>query len=319
MKAADDTGADFKKNGGITLIHNTSNVKTHLLLTLAALFWGLTPSFIKLSLLELDPYIFSTFRLFLALATSLVLLLIFGSWRRVEKRDWILFSVIGLFGFFVFQLFFPFGVKYTSASISALIMATLPVNVILINLISRTESVKIRTITGIILSIGGITAIVLGTRGGVSLEGTHTRGVVLLIAAELGFAVYTVKSKSLISKYPFYQVMFIVLLFSFIPFLLIAGKDLSVLIQSDSFSNISGTAWIGVIFTGIFGSCIANIFWYQGIHHLGSTRTSVYANLPPVFGIIIGYLFLKETLTVLQIIGGLIIMSGVILVSRRDP
>ena len=92
----------------------------------------------------------------------------------------------------------------------------------------------------------------------------------------------------------------------------------SLLLQSDAIHNISFSVWIGVFFTGIFGLCIANIFWYQGIHYLGSTKTSVYANLPPVFGIIISYLFLKETLTVLQILGGLVIMLGVILVSRKD-
>ncbi len=300
------------------MTRGTSNIKIHIMLLLAAVFWGLTPSFIKLSLLELDPYVFSIFRLFLALITSLVLLLFFSKWERVEKGDWISFVVIGLFGFFIFQVCFPLGVKYTSASISALIMATLPVNVILINLISRNEDVKIRTVGGIILSIAGIAAIIWGTQGGLSLEGTYTRGVVLLIAAELGFAVYTVYSRSLIAKYPFYQVMFIVLVFSFIPFLLIGGRDLLVLFQSDSISKISFTAWFGVGFTGIFGSYIANIFWYQGIHHLGSTRTSVYANLPPVFGIVISYLFLKETLTILQFIGGLVIMAGVILVNRRN-
>jgi len=294
------------------------NIKTYSLLILATIFWGVTPSLMKLSLQELDPFVFSLFRLFLALITSLFLLLFFSKWKKVEKRDWILFTVIGLFGFFVFQISFPVGVKYTSASISALIMATLPVNVILINLITRNEHVKIRTMLGIILSIAGIIVIIAGTKDGISLEGTYIRGVFLLITAELGFAVYTINSKSLIAKYSFYQVMFIVILFSFIPFILISGKDMYLLLQSDVIYSISFSVWIGVFFTGIFGLCIANIFWYQGIYYLGSTKTSVYANLPPVFGIIISYLFLKETLTFLQILGGLVIMLGVILVSRKD-
>ena len=262
----------------------------------------------------MGAFTFSTLRLFAALLVSGLLLMASGTWKRVEKKDWVLFIIIGLFGFFIFQICFPVGVKYTSASISALIMATLPVNVVLINLISKSETITLRTITGIILSIAGITVIILGTNGGISLEGTYTKGVILLIAAEIGFAVYTVKSKSLINRYSLYQVMFIVILFSFIPFLIISAKQ----ILTFPLHSISPITWTGILFTGILGSCIGNIFWYRGIHQLGSTKTSIYANLPPIFGIIVSFLILNETLTILQIVGGIVIMAGVILVNRKN-
>ncbi|MCK5152852.1 MAG: EamA family transporter [Spirochaetales bacterium] len=292
----------------------SNNIKTHLLLVLATIFWGVTPAFMKVSLLEMNAFTFSTLRLFTALIVSGLLLVFSRSWKKVEKKDWLLFVVIGLFGFFIFQISFPVGVKYTSASISSLIMATLPVNVVLINLLLRSEKISLRTITGIILSIAGITVIILGTKGGISLEGTYTIGVILLIISEVGFAVYTVKSKSLISKYSLYQVMFLVILFSFVPFVFISAKN----IISTPFYSVSGIAWTGLIFTGIFGTCIANILWYGGIRHLGSTKTSIYANLPPVFGIIVSFIFLNETLTLLQIAGGFVIMAGVILVNRKN-
>lgn len=290
-----------------------NKLNTHFLLFLAVLFWGLTPSFMKLSLLEIEILPFSVLRLFVAFLTSGLLLIILGNWKRIEKKDWIHFIIIGFFGFFVFQFCFPFGVKKTSASIASLIMATLPINVIIINLLSRSEKVNLKTGIGISLSIAGITAIVMGTNGGISLEGTYASGVILLIAAEMGFAVYTIKAKALISRYSLYQVMFIVILFSFLPFLIISAKHFSFL----KLSTISPFAWSGVVFTGIMGTCIGNIFWYRGIQDLGSTKTSIYANLPPIFGISASFVFLNETLTLLQILGGLVIMSGVILVNRK--
>lgn len=293
--------------------NSSNNLTTHLLLILATVFWGVTPSFMKVSLMEMDAFTFSTLRLFTALVVSGLLLVFSGTWKKVEKKDWLQFVIIGLFGFFVFQISFPVGVKYTSASISALIMATLPVNVVLINLILKSEKISFRTITGIILSIAGITVIILGTKGGISLEGTYTVGVILLILSEVGFAVYTIKSKFLISKYSLYQVMFLVILFSFVPFLFLSAKN----IINTSYYSISGIAWTGLIFTGIFGTCIANILWYRGIKQLGSTKTSIYANLPPVFGIIVSFIFLNETLTLLQVAGGIVIMAGVILVNKK--
>ena len=292
----------------------SSNLKIHLLLVLATLFWGVTPAFMKISLQEIDVFIFSTLRLFIALLTSGLLLIISGTWKKVEKRDWIQFVIIGLFGFFIFQFCFPIGVKHSSASISALIMASLPVNVILINLLSRTESITLRTVIGISFSIAGIVVIIMGTSGGISLEGTYIGGVLLLIVAEMGFAVYTVKSKSLITRYSLYQVMFIVILFSFVPFLFLSANQLF----SFSASGVSSIAWTGVFFTGIFGTCIGNILWYQGVRKMGSVKTSIYANLPPVFGVIVSFIFLGETLALVQILGGFVIIAGVILVSRKN-
>ncbi len=291
----------------------SGSLKTHLLLVLATFFWGISPAFMKVSLQEMGAFSFNAWRLLIALFTSGLLLLISGTWRRVDKKDWKAFIIIGLFGFFIFQLCFPTGVKYTSVSISAIIMATLPVSVMLINLLSKSESVTFRTITGIVFSIAGIIVIVAGTNSGISLKGTYTKGVILLIVAEMGYAVYTVKSKSLVNRYSLYQIMFIVILFSFIPFVIITGKQM----LTFPVHSISPIAWTGIVFTGIFGLCIGNIFWYRGIQHLGSTKTSIYANLPPVFGILSGYIFLDETLTALQIVGGMIIMAGVILVNRK--
>ncbi len=290
-----------------------NKLNIHFLLILAVFFWGLTPSFMKLSLSEIAVFPFNVLRLFTAMLTSGVFLLILGKWRRVERKDWINFIIIGLFGFFVFQFCFPFGVKKTSASIASLIMATLPINVIIINLLSKSEKINLKSVIGILLSIIGISIIVIGTSGGISLEGTQTSGVILLIAAEMGFALYTVKAKELIHKYSLYQVMFIVIMFSFIPFLILSANQIS----SVKLSDISALAWLGVAFTGILGTCIGNILWYKGIQNLGSTKTSIYANLPPVFGISAGFLFLNEILSILQIFGGLVIMAGVILANRK--
>lgn len=294
-------------------MHDRSVIKTHLLLILATFFWGITPVFIKLSLREIGIFPFSTLRLLAALLTSGLLLIVSHSWKKVEKKDWKIFIITGLFGFFIFQLCFPPGVRNTSVSIAAIIMATLPINVVLINLLSKSETITLRIISGIMLSIAGAIVIIAGTNRGISLEGTYTKGVLLLIAGEMAYALYTVKSKPLVARYSLYQIMTLVILFSFIPFSIISFKQILIL----PIHSISPLTWIGIFFTGIFGLCLGNIFWYRGIKHLGSTKTSIYANLPPVFGILSGFLFLKESLSLLQIAGGIIITAGVVLVNKK--
>ena len=66
--------------------------------------------------------------------------------------------------------------------------------------------------------------------------------------------------------------MFIVIMFSFIPFLILSANQIS----SVKLSDISALTWLGVAFTGILGTCIGNILWYIGIQNLFERPLSAY-------------------------------------------
>jgi drug/metabolite transporter (DMT)-like permease len=50
---------------------------------------------------------------------------------------------------------------------------------------------------------------------------------------------------------------------------------------------------------------------------LGPARTAVYANLTPVFGVVLGYLILSEPIDISMIVGGIIVIAGVSLANRN--
>lgn len=291
-----------------------STVKTHLLLILATFFWGTSPLFMKIALREVPFRAFNTMRLFSALGTAAIMLVANrNSWRRVKKEDWKIFIIAGFFGFFIFQIGYPIGLNLTSVSVAAIIMATLPVSVMLINLFTGTEKPSGKILSGIILSVSGAVIIALGSGSGTSSRGLYGAGVILVLAAEIAYAVYTVQTKHIVGKYTLFQIIFIIVSLSFIPFLIFSAHQIAAL----PFKEVSLLTWIGIAYSGIFGICIGNMLWYKGIDHLGSTKTSLYANLPPVFGILSGFIFLKEYLTFMQVAGGIIISAGVILVNRK--
>ncbi len=292
-----------------------SVVKTHLLLILATFFWGTSPLFMKISLKEIPYLPFNTFRLLSALVVSLLMLFLKkNSWKRVKRKDWKTFILAGFFGFFIFQIGYPLGLSFAPVSIAAIIMATLPVSVMLINLFTGSEHPTSKIILGITLSVIGAGIIALGANSSVSSKELYGAGVLLIFAAETAYALYTVQTKYVVREYSLFQIIFIIVLISFIPFILFSTKQITAL----SFSSVSLLSWTGVIYSGVFGICIGNMLWFRGIDHLGSTKTSLYANLPPVFGILSGFIFLKESLTLIQIAGGVIIAAGVVLVNRKS-
>ena len=291
----------------------STNLKTHLLLILATFFWGINPILMKIALAEIDIIPFSVLRLFAGFLTALIIMLLSRNREKIELRDRILILVIGIFGFFIFQLNYTVGVNYTSASISAIILATLPVFVLIINFFTRMEKLSVRLIMGVALSFLGVFIISAGSSRGFSIEGTYTVGVVLLVIGEAAYAYYMVKSKILINKYTIGQVLFNIITISFVLFIIIYIPRFSI----SDFTGVSIKVWLGIVFSGVFSMAIANVMWYYGIRRLGTSRTAIYGNLPPVFGITAGFIFLGETLALLQVVGAVVIGIGIILVNRK--
>ena len=57
----------------------------------------------------------------------------------------------------------------------------------------------------------------------------------------------------------------------------------------------------------------AYVVWYTGVQQLGATRTAAYSNLTPMAAIAIGWLWMGEPITPVQIVGAAAILGGVFL------
>ena len=64
---------------------------------------------------------------------------------------------------------------------------------------------------------------------------------------------------------------------------------------------------------------VTNLLWFNSIERVGPSRASLYANLQPFLGAIFALLILSESMTMLQIAGGLLIAAGIVLSRGRRP
>ncbi|ADK79258.1 DMT family transporter [Sediminispirochaeta smaragdinae] len=285
---------------------------THLMLIAAAFIWGINPMIMKIGLATIDPLRYNTLRLLLAFLVSLIFVLLGRRWKPVAKEDRKRFIAVGLGGFFIFQGGYTFGVHDTAASISAIILALLPVFVAVISIVTRQEKITVKKALGIALSVLGVLAITAGGEA-VSVKGTYLRGVLLLVIAEFAYAVYTVYVRPLTKRYSIEQIVCIVIFIVLLPFLLIS---LPVFLRSGLFfPTLAESFSIG--YAGTFGILIGNVLWSHGVKRIGSTGTSMYSNLSPIFGVIAGFLVLAERLAPLQIAGGAAVLLGVWVVNRK--
>jgi drug/metabolite transporter (DMT)-like permease len=75
--------------------------------------------------------------------------------------------------------------------------------------------------------------------------------------------------------------------------------------------------WISVFFLGAFGTVLAFIWYHQGIQTVGPSRTAIFTNLVPAFGVLFSAVLLDEPILISMVVGGLIAVLGVSLVNKK--
>lgn len=284
------------------------------LLLLTILFWSVNFSLVKFALAELSPLAFNGLRMTLAAGLMLTLVPTLGYSLRFQRRHLGHLIILGLLGNTFYQLGFIFGINRTSADNTALILATVPAWVALIGTVTGREKVTPGGWLGVALSLVGIGLIVLGGSHQIQLHfgGSTLLGDALILGATLCWSFYTLLSRPILREYPAVAVTSFTTAVGVIPLILMSIPSLAQL----EWQTISLTAWGSLIFSGVFSITLAYFFWNYGVSRLGSTRTSLYSNLTPALALVTAWLLLGETLTLIQLGGGLLALAGVALARR---
>ena len=275
------------------------------------LFWGM--SFVWTSeLLRFYPPVTIIFiRLLISSAFLFLLMLLSGRLERIDHSDiWMLLGS-AVFNPFLYFLGENFGVKFTSATVSSVIIATIPVFSPMLGWLIFREKISRLNIFGIIVSFTGV-AIMLASRDlSFSAEG---KGVLALFGAVLSALIFSVFLKRLTLKYsPLTLVAWQNILgaLMFLPLFIVFEHQQSVLVIPDT-SIISS-----FLFLSIFASSLAFVFFAKTVKEIGMSKANIYSNLIPVFTALFSYLVLSEPFTSHKITGIILVICGVYLSERN--
>ena len=86
--------------------------------------------------------------------------------------------------------------------------------------------------------------------------------------------------------------------------------------ESHQLHHLTGMDYLIFIYLGIFNSVLAYLAWNSALAKIGPVKTGVIFYLQPVFSITAGYLILGTSILPVQVLGGLIVLSGILLVNH---
>lgn len=271
-------------------------------LAVVVLAWAASLSIVKYGVGLGDPYAFNLARL---VPASLVLLLAVSripALRKFEWRDARHVLVLGVAGHVVFQVGFIHGTDASSATSSALILGLTPVAIAVLAWLTRVEPFCQHTALGLVLTMAGI-AFVSGAEPSLS---AHV-GNLLLFAAMIGWAVYTVRGAALVRKYGALRVTAWSSAVASV-LLLLPGPFLLTL---EDFRGAPAEWWYAALVSGLAAIALGNMLWVYAAGRVGPTLTGVYSNVLPIPSVLISWLWLGEPLQAAKIIGAILIIGGI--------
>jgi drug/metabolite transporter (DMT)-like permease len=287
-------------------------VPADLLLLLIVLLWAFNFTAIRYAVSHgFQPLTYASVRWTIAaLAYAAVTWRLEGS-LRVSRRDLGLLALLAACGLWINQTALTYAVKLASASTVALLFGTLPAFIALFSRIAGVQRLRPREWAGIGVSFAGVALIAVGGSGKVS---THAGGVALAVLTAATFAAYSVGVVPLMRRYSPYRVS---ALTAFAGALLLAPTSAWQLARQDW--DIGALAWGALLYGALAAVGLGNLLWFKVIGRVGPGRAGVYLNLQPFLGAVFALLVLSESLKPLQIAGGAVVGTGIVLARTRPP
>jgi len=256
------------------------------------------------------PLAYSSVRYACAAALFAVITFAWEGSLRIGRRELPLI-VLCTAVLFANQLGFVYALKFTTATTVALLFGTLPIFTALVALLTRVEHLSLRFWLAAGLSFAGVALVAIGSGGSLSAD---LKGDALALLASSTWAAYSVAIAPLMRRYSPFRLSAVLLLAATVPLAAAGSRQLA-----DQSFDFGALVWVGFAFAVIGPLVTTNLLWFTAIDRVGPSRASLFANLQPFLAAIVALLLLHESITAVQVAGGVAIAGGIVLASRRGP
>lgn len=284
----------------------------YLLSVLAIVLWGM--SYIwsdRLIALGVPISYFVPLRIFVAGIILLLFNILTKEFRLIARKDIWKFMLLSLFEPLIYFFCETYGIKETgSPTISAMIIASVPIFSVGAGFLFFKERISVINALGIAVTLGGICLVLLKQGGEEGVPRNFILGVVLLMIAVFSEVGHASLTKLLADGYkPQVIVMYQFLIGTvyFLPFFLTRG------IENFDARLVSWEVLEPILCLAVLCSSLAFSLWAMAIKKLGVGKSSVFLAMMCVATALVAEVIGREHLSLLQWLGVLIAVLGIVL------
>jgi drug/metabolite transporter (DMT)-like permease len=270
---------------------------------LLAVIWGLSIPLTKLGLETLPPMTLTALRF----ATALPVLFALSLCQRLPLRAVPRVALLGIIGISVGQVAQTFGIEGTSASVGAILSATIPVFVVAFAALRLRQTVTPRQLLGLLAAFAGIALVAIAPGGETApVQQSTVGGIVWMLLSSVAIAFYYVWSAELTRDYGTPAVAAWSTLFGFLALL-----PWTVTETLSGPLNLTVQGFAVAAYLGVFVTAAGLFLWLYLLRTVPAVVATSVQYLHPVIGIVVGAAIFGDTLGmafaagVVPILGGL--------------
>ena len=232
--------------------------------------------------------------------------------RRIPRRDrWFMVAAAVANTALNLSVFIAFG--RISIALALLVFYLYPALVAMISVIWLGETLDRLRWSALAVSFAGLLLVLLGSAGGIGeVDGL---GVLLAFFGALAQVFYVLAARHGFAHVPGPQAAALTMSGAMTLYLVIAAVTGSAAALAAPLASID--AFWPVLVAGVIGAGVPTVAYITGIRMLGPSRAAILAMLEPVIGVLLAAWLLAEQPTIVQLVGGALIIVAAILLQLR--
>ena len=297
------------------------NTFDYILLFVLALIWSSAFFNIKIATYSYGPVMITFLRIIFGAIPVVALCLYKKIKIEAFSKDWYWFAAIGMINLVIPFFLIAYGIQKIQSNLAAILMATTPLSAtVLAHFFTINEKINFIKILGVLVGFSGI--VFLFSDNILINENNFISAVLILVGSTfyviggvLTLKVSNKENENVTSSILIWATIFI------LPISLILSyfnPSEALMFKQDLHLSHRLDSTLSVIYLGTIPTGIAWLIRFKILKNNGLVFQAQVAYLIPIFGIILGYIFLNELITSKVLIALIAIILGIYLVKRSS-
>ncbi len=231
-----------------------------------------------------------------------------GNESAMEPRDWFTIIALGVMGYYLASYFDFLGLQYLSAGMERVILFTYPTLVLILQRI--VFGTRIRALQWAATGLCYLGILVAFSGSDLSGGTNFLRGAALVFISGLLYSTYVIGSGRLAPRLGNVRFTSLALVTA------ATAVIFHVSISDEPILHLPMTVYFYAVIMAVFCTVIPSYLMTEGVKRLGAGDAAIVGAVGPLATVVLEYYFLGEVMTVLQALGGMCIIAGVVIIGR---
>lgn len=287
-----------------------SNWSAYVSIMIAMTIWSCSFLFTQEALLSFNPITVVTMRIVLATALLGLYGWVAGKLQMPRREDVWLFFVGGAFQPFCYFMCETYGLSMTGATMTSVVMATIPLFAPLVAWVLLRERVTWWNMIGIVVSMVGVMMLVVDKNE----IAVSPKGLVILMGAVMSAAMYSTILRKIPSDYTNVSIVFWVNAASLIFFI---PTFLCLDLKNWGAREVLPMSVVSIVVLAVFASVICFVLFCYVVRRIGVTRANAFNNVMPAITALAVWMIYGEMIPMIKWIGIVVVIVGLFLSQKK--